>query len=163
MSKWKHVPIVAIRPDYSKLEEIREKGGTIVAVLGSPKCPHALLQRTFASAVKKYEQVHQCKIKCMIVPNENGNVEGHAHRYCYNKEIQLYSIPGYWKALKNSAAFVRGKELSEICDGLLCYWDFESKETKAAIAYFRVANKPIMTFGIKKEAKPRMEVDEDQY
>lgn len=130
-------------------DEISCKRKIALAISGTANCSTSLLRRTFANSVKRYEELHEVEVGCMVFA-KSGNVEDQALDYCLRNEVPYMDIKTHFAALgKLGAMYSRTVEISKIADGLMCYWDFVSKEVKLYIGLFRQEGKPIMTFCIK--------------
>ena len=65
--------------------------------------------------------------------------ERYAHENGY--ETQLY--PANWEKYGIAAGPKRNKQMAEICDYVICFWDGKIGGTKSMINYAKKLNKPI--------------------
>ena len=57
-------------------------------------------------------------------------------------EIERYSAD--WKKYGRAAGPKRNKQMAQIADLVICFWDGQSRGTKSMISYAKEFNKPIM-------------------
>ena len=57
--------------------------------------------------------------------------------------IKRYEFPADWNQYGKAAGFIRNKQMGDFADGLLAFWDGESRGTKQMIEYMQSLNKPV--------------------
>lgn len=60
-------------------------------------------------------------------------VDGLGERYAENREMKVHYFPANWKEYGKSAGAIRNKQMAEIAQMLVVFWDKESKGTKIMI------------------------------
>ena len=66
----------------------------------------------------------------------SGNAKGAdqlGEKYSKDEGFDLEVYPAQWKKLGKSAGYKRNEQMAEIADGLIAFWDGESKGTKHMI------------------------------
>ena len=65
--------------------------------------------------------------------------------FAYAKEngFGVEKYPAKWERYGRSAGPRRNKQMVEVCDYVICFWDQKSKGTKSMIDYALKYNKPI--------------------
>ena len=56
--------------------------------------------------------------------------------------VQLYEFPADWNQYGKRAGFVRNEEMGRFADGLLAFWDGQSRGTKHMIEFMKSLGKP---------------------
>ena len=64
-------------------------------------------------------------------------------RYAEENGFTVEKYPADWKTYGRSAGPRRNKQMAEVCDCVICFWDGKSKGTKSMIEYAKQYNKPI--------------------
>lgn len=57
--------------------------------------------------------------------------------------VKRYEFPADWNQYGKRAGFIRNKQMGDFADGLLAFWDGESRGTKQMIEYMQSLNKPV--------------------
>lgn len=73
-------------------------------------------------------------------------------RFAKENSVTLYEFPACWDKYGKSAGYRRNDEMGNFADGLLAFWDGESKGTKNMIEFMKKLGKP--TTVIRYEAEP---------
>ena len=79
----------------------------------------------------------------IIVSGCASGADSIGERYAEEKGLMVEKYPADWKRYGRSAGPRRNKQMAEICDYVICFWDGKSKGTKSMIDYARECNKPI--------------------
>ncbi len=66
-------------------------------------------------------------------------------RYAEENGFKVEKYPADWKRYGKSAGPLRNKQMSEISDYVICFWDEKSQGTKSMISYARKCGKPVKT------------------
>lgn len=66
-------------------------------------------------------------------------------RYAREHGIEFYAMPADWDQFGRSAGYRRNAEMAAIADGLIAFWDGQSKGTRHMIEIMRQAKKFIVT------------------
>ena len=64
-------------------------------------------------------------------------------RYAKENGFKVEKYPADWKKYGKSAGPIRNKQMAEVCDYVICFWDGKSKGTKSMIDYARKCGKPV--------------------
>ena len=64
-------------------------------------------------------------------------------RYAEENGFKIEKYPADWKTYGRSAGPRRNKQMAEICDCVICFWDEKSKGTKSMIDCANKCNKPL--------------------
>ncbi len=65
-------------------------------------------------------------------------------RYAEENGFKVEKYPADWKTYGRSAGPRRNKQMAEITDYVICFWDGQSRGTKSMIDYAKEYNKPTM-------------------
>ena len=64
-------------------------------------------------------------------------------RYAEEKGFKVETHPADWKTYGRSAGPRRNKQMAEVSDYVICFWDGKSKGTKSMIDFAKEYNKPV--------------------
>ncbi len=64
-------------------------------------------------------------------------------RYAKENGFEVEKYPADWKIYGKSAGPRRNKQMAELSDYVICFWDKKSKGTKSMIDYARKCGKPV--------------------
>ena len=64
-------------------------------------------------------------------------------RYAEENGFKVEKYPADWKTYSRSAGPRRNKQMAEVSDYVICFWDEKSKGTKSMIEYARIYDKPL--------------------
>ena len=64
-------------------------------------------------------------------------------RYAKENGFPVEKHPANWEAYGKSAGPKRNKQMAEVSDYVICFWDEKSRGTKSLIQYAKIYNKPI--------------------
>ena len=56
--------------------------------------------------------------------------------------VKRYEFPADWNQYGKRAGFIRNKQMGDFADGLLAFWDGQSRGTKQMIEYMQSLGKP---------------------
>ena len=62
-------------------------------------------------------------------------------RYAKENGFKVEKYPADWKTYGKSAGPMRNKQMAEVCDYVICFWDGKSRGTKSIIAYAKELKK----------------------
>ena len=65
-------------------------------------------------------------------------------RYATKNGFDIEKYPADWKRFGRSAGPIRNKQMAEICDLVICFWDEKSKGTKSMIEYAKKNKKNVI-------------------
>ena len=71
-------------------------------------------------------------------------------RYAEENGFSIEKYPADWEKYGRSAGPRRNRQMAEICDYVICFWDGESKGTRSMIKFAKQLNKPIKIKHIQK-------------
>lgn len=78
----------------------------------------------------------------------HGELKNYAVSYMLGREFALafnvkrYEFPANWNQHGKAAGFIRNKQMGDFADGLLAFWDGQSRGTKQMIEYMQSLGKP---------------------
>ena len=83
----------------------------------------------------KLDLLFKNKIKKEIIIVSGGarGADALGERYAKEKGLQLSRKPANWKLFRSQAGFVRNREMAEMADACVCFWDGQSSGTKHMI------------------------------
>ena len=64
-------------------------------------------------------------------------------RYAKENGFKVEKYPADWARYGRSAGPRRNKQMAEISDYVICFWDLKSKGTRSMIEYAKQFNKPV--------------------
>ena len=82
-------------------------------------------------------------IKPVIVCGEAKGADSLGRRYAEEHNLEILSFPADWNLYGKSAGFKRNTLMSENADGLVAFWDGQSKGTKHMIDTMQKSGKPV--------------------
>lgn len=65
------------------------------------------------------------------------------YQFAKANNVKNYPFPADWEIHGKRAGFVRNAAMGDFADGLLAFWDFESKGTDHMIKYMQSLSKPV--------------------
>ena len=65
-----------------------------------------------------------------------------AHEFALAFNVKRYEFPADWNQYGKRAGFIRNKQMGDFADGLLAFWDGQSRGTKQMIEYMQSLKKP---------------------
>ena len=81
--------------------------------------------------------------KVSIVSGMARGADSLAVRFAEVERICLYKFPADWGKYGKRAGFIRNEEMGQFADGLLAFWDSQSRGTKHMIDYMKRLGKPV--------------------
>ncbi|MBR6743577.1 MAG: DUF2493 domain-containing protein [Clostridia bacterium] len=81
--------------------------------------------------------------KIIIVSGCASGADVIGERYAEENGFKVEKYPADWQKCGNSAGPRRNKQMAEISDYVICFWDEKSKGTRSMIDYAKKYNKPI--------------------
>lgn len=63
-------------------------------------------------------------------------------QFAREHNVKCYQFPADWSQYGKRAGFIRNKQMGDFADGLLAFWDGESRGTKQMIEYMQSLGKP---------------------
>ena len=63
--------------------------------------------------------------------------------FAISHNVKKYLFPTDWDKYGKSAGMIRNKEMGNFSDGLLAFWDGQSRGTKQMIEYMELLKKPV--------------------
>ena len=79
----------------------------------------------------------------VIVSGGASGADAIGERYAEENGFKVEKYPADWKTYGRSAGPRRNKQMAEVCDYVICFWDEKSKGTKSMIDYARKCGKPV--------------------
>ena len=86
----------------------------------------------------------------VIVSGCASGADALGERYAEENGFKVEKYPADWKTYGKSAGPKRNKQMAEVCDYVICFWDEKSKGTRSMIDYARKLDKPIKIKKIKR-------------
>ncbi len=65
------------------------------------------------------------------------------YSFAVSHNVKKYPFPADWNQYGKGAGFIRNKQMGDFADGLLLFWDGESKGSKHMLEYMRSLTKPV--------------------
>ena len=81
--------------------------------------------------------------KIIILSGCASGADAIGERYAEENGFELEKYPADWVKYGRSAGPIRNRQMAEICDFVICFWDEKSRGTKSMIELARKYNKPI--------------------
>lgn len=78
-----------------------------------------------------------------IVSGMAGGADRLGYKFAKDNGIVVYEFPADWARHSRSAGYIRNVEMGTFANGLLAFWDGESRGTKHMIDYMRSLGKPV--------------------
>lgn len=63
--------------------------------------------------------------------------------FAIKHNVVKYQFPADWNQYGKRAGMIRNKQMGDFADGLLAFWDGQSRGTKQMIEYMRSLGKPV--------------------
>ena len=79
----------------------------------------------------------------VIISGCASGADAMGQRYAEENGFKVEKYPADWKKYGKGAGPIRNKQMAEVCDYVICFWDGESKGTKSMIDLAAKYNKPI--------------------
>ena len=96
---------------------------------------------------KQYIDFCLCNIRkennIVIVSGCASGADAIGERYARENGFKLEKYPANWVKYGKSAGPKRNRQMAEVSDYVICFWDGESKGTKSMISYAREYKKPL--------------------
>lgn len=84
----------------------------------------------------------------VIVSGGAKGVDRMAERYAHERQYTLMVVLANWDKYGKRAGMVRNEEMGTIADGLVAFWDGESRGTRHMIAHMKQLGKPTKTIKV---------------
>ena len=81
--------------------------------------------------------------KIIIVSGGARGADALGERYAWENGFEIERHPADWEKHGKSAGPIRNKEMAQIADYVICFWDKRSRGTKSMIDFAKEHNKPI--------------------
>ena len=114
------------------------------------------IKRVVIAGCRDYNNYEEAKAyidKCISnIKNENtivilsGGSSGAdklGEQYAIENGFEIERYPAQWEKFGKSAGPRRNKQMAEVSDYIICFWDGKSKGTKSMIKYAQHFNKPL--------------------
>ena len=115
-----------------------------------------LIKRVVIAGCRDYSNYEEAKPYidfCLSNIRKKNNIiilSGHANgadligeRYAKENGFKVEIYPANWNKYGRSAGPIRNRQMAEVCDYVICFWDGKSRGTKSMIEYAKKLNKPI--------------------
>ena len=79
----------------------------------------------------------------VIVSGCASGADAIGEQYAKENGFKVEKYPADWERYGRSAGPRRNKQMAEVCDCVICFWDGKSKGTKSMISYAKEYGKPI--------------------
>ena len=89
------------------------------------------------------------KNKIIIVSGGASGADAIGEQYAKENGFAVEKYLADWKTFGKSAGPRRNKQMAEVSDFVICFWDGISKGTKSMIKYAKECNKPVRIIKIK--------------
>lgn len=94
------------------------------------------------------------RIRPTIVCGEAKGADSLGRRYAEEMGLEILSFPAQWDKYGKSAGYRRNEEMAKVADGLVAFWDGESKGTKHMIEYMQKLGKKVKIVRYTKKYDP---------
>ena len=85
----------------------------------------------------------QKKNDIVIISGNARGADAIGEQYAKENGFNIEKYPADWVKYGRSAGPIRNRQMAEICDCVICFWDEKSRGTKSMIELARKYNKPI--------------------
>ena len=85
--------------------------------------------------------------KLSIVSGMARGADALGYKFAHSYGVQVYEFPAHWVRYGKKAGYMRNTQMGDFADGLLAFWDGDSKGTGHMINYMRSINKPVTIVG----------------
>ena len=92
------------------------------------------------------------KYEIVIVSGCASGADSLGEKYANENGLKIEKHPANWEKYGRSAGPRRNKQMAEVSDYVICFWDEKSKGTRSMIDYARELDKPIKIKRIKENA-----------
>ncbi len=96
---------------------------------------------------KKYIDFCLCDLvrenEIVIVSGCASGADAIGERYAKENGFEVEKYPADWETYGRSAGPRRNKQMAEVADLVICFWDEKSKGTKSMIDYAKKYDKPV--------------------
>ena len=79
----------------------------------------------------------------VIVSGCASGADAIGERYAKENGLQVEKHPADWKKYGRAAGPKRNKQMAEVSDYVICFWDKKSEGTKSMIEYAKKCGKPV--------------------
>ena len=113
--------------------------------------------RDYLDYVQMFEELHKLANNqysnqaISIVSGMARGADALAVRFAREQQVRLYEFPADWNANGKRAGFMRNEEMAEFADGLVAFWDGQSKGTAHMIQTMKKLNKPVHVIRYERE------------
>lgn len=107
---------------------------------------HWVLEQVKAQDMKIVEIVSGAQVSEDPVTHEKWGADYLGELWAAEHDIPVRLFPAAWNKLGKRAGFVRNKAMADYADGLVAFWNGESKGTKNMIDNVLKLDKPAMVF-----------------
>ena len=115
-----------------------------------------MIKRVVIAGCRDYENYEQAKEfidiclsnvrkenEIIIVSGGARGADAIGERYAKENGFAVEKYPADWEKYGKSAGPIRNKQMAEISDYVICFWNEKSKGTKSMIDYAKKLNKPV--------------------
>lgn len=99
----------------------------------------ALLERVLCSMA----DTEYADKEISIVSGMARGADALAYQFAHKHGIKCYEFYANWNQYGKRAGFLRNEQMGRFADGLLAFWDGQSKGTKGMIDFMYGRNKPV--------------------
>lgn len=79
----------------------------------------------------------------IIISGCAGGADALGERYAKENGFKVEKYPADWKKYGRGAGPKRNRQMAEICDAVICFWNGKSKGTRSMIDCAKKCNKPV--------------------
>lgn len=65
------------------------------------------------------------------------------HQFALTENVKVYEFPADWETHGKAAGFIRNLDMADFADGLLAFWDGQSRGTQHMFEAMRNRRKPV--------------------
>lgn len=79
----------------------------------------------------------------IIISGGTRGADALGERYAKENGLKIERYPADWGTYGKSAGPKRNKQMAEVCDCVICFWDGQSSGTKSMLEYAKGCGKPV--------------------
>lgn len=79
----------------------------------------------------------------VIVSGGASGADALGERYAAENGFRVEKYPADWQTYGRAAGPIRNRQMAEIADGIICFWDGKSRGTRSMIDYAQQYDKPV--------------------
>lgn len=123
-----------------------------------------MIKRVVIAGCRDYNNYDEAKIyidfclsnirqenEIIIVSGCASGADAIGERYARENGFKVEKYPANWGKYGKGAGPMRNRQMAEVCDYVICFWDGKSRGTKSMIEFAKDFNKPVRVKKIYRE------------